>query len=189
MFDNEVETFIWRLPAARASCLLLYPWLTLVVPTALPPGAVTNPTRLYTSMVTPLIAVAAVMTMFAEVPDGFDTYQISELLFWAPLSAETAFIIEMPPIVTAVIEAVPALVLSSQLIETTETRFGLAPPIPCAVKVMVVPEEVEQALLTGVATDSANGSQPCGVAGAARRKKASKEARSFLLLNIGQHTL
>ena len=93
-------------------------------------GLVTNPMRLYTSIVTPLIAVAAVMTMSAEVPDGFDTYQISELLFWAPFKAEAAFIIERPPIVTAVIEAVPALVLSSQLIETTEMRLGLAPPVP-----------------------------------------------------------
>jgi len=81
-------------------------------------------------MVTPLIAVAAVMTMFAEVPDGFDTYQISELLFWAPLKADTAFIMEMPPIVTAVIEAVPALVLSSQLMLTTEMRLGLTVPVP-----------------------------------------------------------
>src|SRR5258706_11135968 len=122
------------------------------------------------------MAVAAVITMFAEVPVGFDTYQISELLFWAPLRADTAFIIERPPIVTAVIEAVPALVLSSQLIETTEIRLGLVVPVPCAVKVMVVPEETLQALLTGTADGSLRGSQPAE-AGEAR---ASNAARRYL---------
>ena len=111
-------------------------------------------------MVTPLIAVAAVTTTLAVVPDGFGTYQISELLFCAPLNADAAFVIETPPRVTAVIEAVPALVLSSQLIETTEMRLGLAPPVPCAVKVIVVPEAVEQALLTEVAEGSDKGSHP-----------------------------
>src|SRR5258706_8638005 len=91
----------------------------------------------------------------------------------------------MPPMVTAVIEAVPALVLSSQLMETTEIRLGLAPPVPCAVKVMVVPDEVLQALLTGITMESANGSQPAGTGVV----KVSNVARRYLSNFIRTYSL
>jgi len=53
-------------------------------------------------MVTPLTAVANVATILAVVPDEFVAYQTSELLFWAPIVADAARDIEMPPTVIAV---------------------------------------------------------------------------------------
>src|SRR6266404_230226 len=125
-------------------------------------------------MVTPLTAVANVATMLAVVPDGFVAYQTSELLFWASIVADAARDIEMPPTDIAVSWAVPALVESSQLMLTTVIRFGLAPPTPWAVKVIEVPEEVEQALLTGVVEGSVKGSQPAAAGVIARARQISK---------------
>lgn len=110
-------------------------------------------------MVIPLTAVANVATMLALEPVGLATYQISELLLVAPLTAAMAFVIEIPPTVMAVSWAVPAAVESSQLMVTTVVRLGLGLPTPWAVKVIVVPEEVVQALLTGVPVGPPPGTQ------------------------------
>lgn len=107
-------------------------------------------------MVAPVSAIDAVNTILEDVPVGFATYQISELLPTKDVVARMALTIEMPPIVTAVSSDDPA---ELQFILTTEIRLALAPPVPCAVNVMVVPGVDIHPLLMGVPVGPPLGAQ------------------------------